>query len=284
MVTPKDLIPSAEKATKAIVKYLKQQNEEYSVYFSRDIDEFTTNVRDLFSNGEYEYVIVGNDETLHSFINCFKDLAKIKFGIIPIGDKCDFAKFLKLESHPVRAIQRIVERKIENVDYLQVNDKRVLNNVLIGASVETEIAFAQYKIKNAISKRVAEINHGQKFNGIELTLDIKNEKKISENFFELIIANGGLSDGKSVSPLSNMCDGLFNVNYSLASNPKEKKDFTKELNSGKHVYNEGVAQLWTNNLKVTNSDKKIKALVDGVFTVFEDIVVTMVEAGLKIYM
>jgi len=283
LVAPIKSIARAEHVTRAIVKYLKEQNIEYSVYFSLDLDDMMKNVHELHNNGEFEYVIVGDDSMLNKFVNCFKDLTKIKFGIVPVGKKCDFAHFLGVETKPVKAIQKILNKNIELVDYLEVNGERVLNNVVIGSSVETEIAYEQYKLKNVFSKKFAEINHGQKYGGIELGLRIKNEKNINENIFELIVANGGLSDGKSVSPLSNMSDGLFNVNYSLASDPKEKKQFVKEMNDGKHIYNDGVSQIWTDNLKITNQDKKIKALVDGVYVCYEDINISIVEGGLKIY-
>ncbi len=283
IVSPKANLPKAEKVTKTIVKYLKQQKEEYAVYFSLDLDDLNKNVKDIQSSGEVEYILVGNDETLNSFVNCFKDLTKIKFGIIPVGDGCDFADFLGLENNPTKAIQKILERKIGKVDYLQANDKRVLNNIIIGSSVETAVAYEQYKIKNSISRKIAEVNYGNKFEGVELSLAIKNDTEIKENVFELIIANGGLSNGRSVSPLSNMSDGLFNVNYSTADEPKEKKNFTKELNHGRHIYDEGVHQIWTDNLKVSHQDKNIKALVDGVYTTFEEINISIVEAGLRIY-
>lgn len=283
LVAPGSEISKAEHITKSVVKYLKEQKAEYSVYFSLNYDSLVADIEELRNNGEFEFVIVGDDEAVNRFVNCFKDLSKIKFGIIPAGAKVDFARSLNLEFNPIRAIKSILERKIHDVDYLQLNGKRVLNGIVIGASVETAIAYEQYKLKNFISKKFAEMNHGEKFSGIDLTLSIKNENPIQENIFELIVANGMYSDGKLVSPLSNLSDGLFNVSFSSTNNDKEKRHFVKDEKNGKHIYDEDLSQIWTNNLKIANEDKKIKALVDGEYATFEDMNITIVEGGLKIY-
>ena len=69
--------------------------------------------------------------------------------------------------------------------------------------------------------------------------------------FELVVANGGFCKGKPVSPLSNLQDGLINVNYSVISNKSEKRKYIKMFNKGDHIHNEDTHQLWTNSLKIT---------------------------------
>ena len=283
LVAPSDKIAKAEKVAKAVVKYLKEQKVEYSVYFSLNYDSLVSDINELRDNGEFEFVVVGDDETINKFVNCFKDLSKIKFGIVPAGKSVDFAKSLNLEFNPNRAIKNILDKKIYNIDYLELNGRRVLNAIVIGASVETAIAYEQYKLKNFFSKKFAEMSHGEKFNGVDLRLTMKNEPPIDACMFELIIANGSYSDGKQVSPLSNLSDGLFNVSYSSAIDNKEKREFVHDEKNGKHIYNDDLVQIWTNNVKIFNEDKRIKALVDGEYGTFEEMNISLVENGLKIY-
>ena len=108
----------------------------------------------------------------------------------------------------------------------------------------------------------------------------KNKK---ETVFDLVVANGGLSKGKPVSPLSNVQDGLFNLNYSNTSNKEDKKKFAKMFKKGTHIYDDDTKQYWLSNLKITNPDKKIKALVDGKVCNFEQINISILEKGLKLY-
>ena len=104
-----------------------------------------------------------------------------------------------------------------------------------------------------------------------------------ETVFELVVANGGNSKGKPVSPLSNMQDGLFNLTYSVVSNKAGKRKYIKMFNKGEHIYYEDTKQYWLSNLKITNPEKKIKALIDGKIYNLEQLNISMLENGLKIY-
>lgn len=286
IVAPKDYNSRAENNTKKVVKYLKTQKVEYSVYFSRSLDNLKDNVKHLISLGETEFIIVGDDLIINSVITCFKDLSKIKLGIVPTSKKDDFSSYLGINVSPIQAIKTILNKNLESVDLLLINDTIALNSIIIGSSVEIFSAYSQYKLKNFISEKIATLKHGNSFAGIELILESKNSKtnkSKKENIFELIVANGGHSQGKAVSPLANMQDGLFNLTYTTASHKASKKKFLKLLNKGNHIYDEDSKQSWLTNLKITNPDKKIKTLIDGQIFNFEELNISIIENGLKIY-
>lgn len=282
IVAPYDHNSQGEKHTKRVVKYLKSENVEYSVYFSQSFDSIKENMKHLISIGETDFVIVGDDVVLNTAISVVKDLNKIKIGIIPTSKNDDFASSLEINTNPIQAIKDILTKNVANVDLLLVNDMIVLNTVVIGASVEVFHMFSQFKIKNFISEKIATIKYGNTYNGVELTIDNKGKHK-KEHIFELVVANGGFCKGKPVSPLSNLQDGLFNVNYSVVSNKAEKRKYIKMFNKGDHIHNEDTRQLWTNSLKITNPDKKIKAIVDGKIHNLEELNISIIEKGLKFY-
>lgn len=283
IVAPNQHSARAEKHTKKIVKYLKQQKEEYSVYFSANIDDIAKNTEELISFGESEFVIVGDDEIINKFINSISDISKIKLGIIPIGKKDDFSAFLEYNSNPVQAIKNILKREISNIDFLIVNNKRVINNVIVGASVEAYEKFRQYKVKNKISEKYAISKYASKFEGIELAISTKNNKVKPENVFELIVANGGKSKGRDVSPLANVKDGLINLSYVLASNKKDNAKHINLFKKGNHIYSADTKQFWVNNVKISNPSNHIKALIDGEIETVEYLNIQIVENGLKVY-
>ena len=279
---PKEHNSKAEKYAKKIVKYLKSEQVEYSVYFSLTFDQVKNDVKQLLSFGESEFVVIGDDVMISTVISCVKDLNKVKIGIVPTSKNDDFASYLKINSNPIQAIKDIMLKNIENVDLMIVNDMTVLNNIIIGASVEVFHVYNQYKMKNFITEKFATAKYGNGFAGIDLVLDNKSKSK-KESVFELVIANGGLSKGKPVSPLSNLQDGLFNVNYTLASNKSNGKKYIKKFNKGNHIYDENTKQYWLKTLKITNPEKKIKALIDGKIHNLEELNVSIIENGLKIY-
>lgn len=282
VVAPNSHNPKAEKCAKKIVKYLKSQQVEYSVYFSQALDDIKDNVSELFNNGETEFVVVGDDVIVNAVISGVKDLGKVKIGIVPTGKKDDFASYLNLSANPIQAIKDILLKNVEKIDLLDVNGNTVINNVVVGASVEAFHMFSQYQIKNIISEKYALRKYGNTFGGIELTFEDKN-KPVKENVFELVIANGGFSLTKPVSPLSNMQDGLFNMNYTIVHSGSDNKKYIKKFNKGDHIYDDDTKQSWLTHVKISSPDKKIKALVDGKICNFEEIEVSILENALKLY-
>ena len=240
------------------------------------LEDITANVNELTMFGETEFVVIGNDVALNQFINSFKDLNKIKLGIIPTSGKDDFARYLELETSPILAIKEILKKKVQEIDFLLVNDQKVINNVIIGASVEIFEQYSQYSWQSFITEIMAEMKTKSKFSGIELTLQSKNNRARKENVYELVVANGGYSKGKRISPLSNVSDGLFNLIYSNANDKKTNIKAYNAYESGEHIYNENVKQFWLNNIKITNEAwPKIEAvktkLNDDVYLVEQDV-------------
>ena len=282
IVVPNTYNPIGERLAKKIVKYLKNEQVEYSVYFSQSFDDAKENVKQLISFGESEFVVVGDDVMISTVIGCFKDLNKVKLGIVPTSKNDDFARYLHISSNPIQAVKDILQNNLVLVDLLIVNDMPVLNNVVIGASVEAFHAYSQYKMQNIFSEKYAMEKYGKSFSGVDLIFDGKAKSK-KETVFELVVANGGYSKGKPVSPLSNVQDGLFNVNYTTISTKQQKSHFIKTFNKGEHIYNENIKQLWLKTLKISNPENKIKALIDGKIHNLEALEISILEGGLKIY-
>ena len=279
----KKLDNKAESYAKRIVKYLKAEKVEYSVYFSMSLDDVTANVNELTLLGETEFVVVGGDVVLNQFINSFKDLNKVKLGIIPTSHNDDFAKYLGLETSPILAIKQILKKNIETVDFMLVNDRKVLNNVIIGASVEIFEQFNQFGWQSFITETIAKFKTKNKFKGVELSISSKNQKAKTENVYELVVANGGYSKGKKVSPLSNVSDGLFNLIYTKSDTNKANNKALKQYEDGEHIYDESLKQYWLDNLKISSPNNKIKALIDGRIFNFEKLEIVIIEKGLKVY-
>lgn len=283
-VAPYEQNSNAENYTKRIVKHLKQENVEYSVYFLRAISDVEKYVEELSSNGETEFVVVGDDVILNQFINCFKDLSKIKLGIIPTSKRDDFASTVGISHNPIQAIKDILTKHIEPVDYLLVNNKKVLGSVVIGASTEIYEIYSGYKVQNALTKKFATLKYANRFEGIDLAFSTgKTNKTKTEQVYELCVANAGISKGREISPLSNVSDGLFNFNYVILPEREMRKKYLSLFKKGNQIYDENTKQQWLSEIRITNPDKRIKALVDGTLATYEELNISIVEKGLKLY-
>lgn len=282
MVAPSCYSKRAEKIAKKIVHFLKTENKEYSVFFFVNLHEFNSTAKELTEQLETEFAIIGDDFIIGNFLNNVKDIAKIKLGIIPIGED-DFAKYLGLNENPIQATKAILNNKPEPVDYLIMNNTVVLNNIVIGASVELFEIYNKFKIKNYITKKVASLRYANKFEEFEIVIDTKTGKPKKEMIYELSIANGGLLNGKHLNPLANVKDGLFNISYSTNLEPNKRKSYILQFNSGDQIYNENTRQIWQNSVSIKRLDGKIKVMADGNITTCDELNVSIVEAGLKIY-
>lgn len=283
LVTPVANNKNGERYTKKVVKYLKSEKVEFSVYFSESFDALKNNASTLTQSGETDFVLIGDDTSISEFINSVKDISKLRLALIPTNKRDDYASYLKLETNPVLAIKNVLKGEIEHVDVLVMNDIKVVNNIIIGSSVMLAEIYNQYKMRNKLSNLYAFMRYGNKFDGIDLKCEIKNQKTIVDNVFELSIANGGNSKGKPVSPLANVSDGLFNFNYISTPQPENRKRYLRSFKKGEQIYNEQTKQMWLNNIKITNPDNKIKVMADGKIMTVEEINVVVLEKALKIF-
>lgn len=282
IASPTNIDKNAESFTKKIVKFLKAEGKEYSAYFSQTMDAFKQNVVDLTNMNETEFVLIGGDYALNVFLNSCKDIAKIKLGIVPTSAHDDFAKYLHLNTNPIDAIKEILTGEIHPIDYLIANETVVANNILIGASAEIASAYDNSNV-NPLTKKINEWRFAPQYEGVQLQLDFKTGKPKRENVFELSVANGGLAKGKQISPLANVKDGLFNLNYVATLGEKERKKYYGEYSSGKQTYNEKTKQHWLKSVQITGTEGPFKAVLDGQVKTFESVNIILVENGLKLF-
>ena len=283
MVAPSNYSKVSEKIAKKIVRFLKTENKEYSVYFFVNIDDFNATTKELTEQMETEFAIVGDDFVLSNFVNNVKDISKIKMGIISLGGNDDFANYIEIEQNPIAAIKTILNNKPEPIDYLILNDKIVLNNIIVGASVELYEIWNQYKVKNVLTKKLASLKHASKCGDVELIIDTKTSKPKKEMVYELSISNGGLLNGKHLNALANVKDGLFNLSYSSNLDEGKRKAYMLQFNSGDQIYNENTKQLWLGNVSVKRPEGELKVYADKQLYNLEEMNVSVIEAGLKIF-
>ena len=283
IVAPKSHNKKAERYAKSVTGYLKHSEEEYAVYFSLDLEDMKENIKYLLGLGESEYVVIGDDKIINIFVNTVKDLSKIKLGIIPTSKYDDFSSYLGINPNPILAIKDILNRKVQSVDILICNDTRVINNVVIGASVDIYEAYNNYKYKNSLTEKYASVKYTKEYLSKNLKIDVKDSKTRSDDIFELVIANGGYSKGKKLSPLSNLGDGLFNLVYVKDVNRKISTKSIKTIFKGNHIYQDNTVQLWGSEAKISSEGQNIKAMLDGEIYELEKIEILVNEGALKIY-
>ena len=272
----------AKKNIKKVTKYLKKEKVPYLVYFlekENDLEEFVNSICEAEEN---EFVIVGGDGTIHKFINCVPNLNKINFGIIPSGKHNDFAKILKIEFNPIKAIQNILNNHIENFDYIKCNDINVCNCVAFGLIESTKFDIVNEGKKN--SPGVFDyLKNLKTFEPLQINFfgEEVNEKNILIK--QCYICNGSNKGASYVSPLSNPQDGLCNIIcVTKKANNGLIRDYM-QIKKGSHIYHNENKIYWANGFNLTSSKVPIKAEIDGELYDFEELSIKVIEGGLRIY-
>lgn len=273
----------ASRAIKKVAKYLKSQNVEFLVFFSECADDINTITTKLCKEGERDFIIVGGDGTLNSFVNGLTDPSKTNFGIIPAGKHNHFARYLGIPKNPLNAIKNILEHPAIKVDYLKCNQHRALNLVSCGAIEMAEREFLNQDKNSKLSRKAILKNTLKTFDGIPFSIESDNLNQKNKKYTSCAVCNGGFyGDNIYVSPLSNMHDGLANVvTIDYTENKNVKKDYaiTKQ---GKHIYKKPNSNSWSTFVNI-KSKQPFSAMLDGEVYEFNELEINVIAKGLNIY-
>ena len=90
-------------------KRLEEKSVPYQVFFTKYQGHATQIARTLTQEKDCRSLIVlGGDGTLNEAVNGIADLARVTLGYIPIGSSNDFARSLRLEQDPLKALEKIL--------------------------------------------------------------------------------------------------------------------------------------------------------------------------------
>ena len=97
------------RAWKLIEHRLEEKSVPYQVFFTKYQGHATQIARTLTQEKDCRSLIVlGGDGTLNEAVNGIADLARVTLGYIPIGSSNDFARSLRLEQDPLKALEKIL--------------------------------------------------------------------------------------------------------------------------------------------------------------------------------
>lgn len=109
IVNPQSKSGRGIKVWHTVEALLRKEHIPHRPFFTQDAESTVKLVRRLcMQNHPTTIVAVGGDGTVNDVVNGLTDFSHITFGYIPTGSGNDFARGLKLESDPVKALYRIL--------------------------------------------------------------------------------------------------------------------------------------------------------------------------------
>ena len=201
----------SKRALKKVENYLKENKIPYLVHFTEYAGHATVLAGELTKAGEREIIAFGGDGTMHEVFNGLEDPSKVHFGIIPAGTGNDFAGFVGLPLHPVKAIETIVKGEAKPADYILCGGVRSLNSVGVGIDVDVLQRCQGSSIPGKLRywKCLLDALHNFKGYHFKATADGKTK---DYHAFLAVLCNGGMfGGGFRICPSADVADGRLNL-------------------------------------------------------------------------
>ena len=199
----------------------KQNNLNYSVYFTKGPGDAEGATRQFIREGWRAFVVVGGDGTISEVINGFYEgenliNKELSLGIIPSGSANDFALNLGIPLDTTKSCMRIVRGKIREVDLIQVECGHIrrLCQMDTGLGLSSEVLERRHQ-KSQIMKGL----HMYPILTLKTILNYKNKavrdvvdnETLDINTTLFVISNGMYYLGIKFRPEAKMNDNLFEV-------------------------------------------------------------------------
>jgi len=254
----KDIIP-------IIKNKFKSTDHKYIITQTKDIDDARL-ITMKYLKQDYEIIVaIGGDGTVREVASGIKEMNKGILGIIPMGTGNDLARTLNLPLSPSKALDRILDYNIKNINIANVEENKFLNVASIGFDAEivknTKIFKGLFKGKLAYTLGVLRTLFIFKPKSVTIKY---NDIEKNEKILLVAVANGNYyGGGMMISPNSNIDDNQLDICI-IKNISKIKLLFLfPSVYNGKHgKYKKYVEFISVNSLKI-HSKEKIFLNIDG---------------------
>lgn len=218
----------------------------------------------------YDHLFVaGGDGTLNEVINGVARvpgaLARITFGLLPLGTGNDFARALGVPEDLSGALDIVAEARVAEVDLGRLGD-RAFVNVSAGGFVADVSDAVDPKLKSFAGKLAyliggagALLDHEPV--ELEVTVDDAAPRVVSTSLFA--VCNSRLvGGGRLIAPHAMVDDGLLDVCFVKAMKTFELAGLLSEIARGVHVEDDRVAYFRAKRLSLVSA-RPFKVNTDG---------------------
>lgn len=186
----------------------------FEIHGTRYTGHATEMTREL-TREKVDLLCLGGDGTLHEVLNGIVDFENVRLGVLPCGTGNDFAKAAGIPANDVeKALNIVLTQPASFVDFIALNDLRVMNVTGMGIDVEVLERAARGKIlKGRLQYYKSLIVSLFKFKWHHFGIRLDDETEI-RNHSAMITAvcNGNyIGGGMKISPKSDIRDGKLDV-------------------------------------------------------------------------
>ena len=171
-------------------------------------------VREL-SREKADLLCLGGDGTLHEVLNGIENFDNVRLGLLPCGTGNDFAKAAGIPTNDVeKAMDIVLNQPASFVDFIALNDLRVMNVTGMGIDVEVLERAARGKIlkgKMQYYKSLIVSLFKFRWNHYRIRLDDEPEAREHSAMITAVCNGNYIGGGMNISPKSDIRDGKLDV-------------------------------------------------------------------------
>jgi diacylglycerol kinase (ATP) len=155
-------------------------------------------------------VAVGGDGTLNEVGGILKG-TNVQMGIVPIGSGNGLARHLKIPLNPIKAIQKVFEGNVFEIDTCMLNEFPFLCTAGVGFDAQVAYDFSQKKTRGFLIYILSSIQTFFGYKGIDCQI-VNDSIERKENAFAITFANASqYGNDAVVAPESSIDDGLIDM-------------------------------------------------------------------------
>lgn len=202
---------NASKNLRKVEEMLHVRGREYQLHETEQARDGERIARELTEKGEYEFIVLGGDGTLHEVLNGMVDPTLCRLGIIPSGTGNDFAERLALPKKAEKAMEIILDGEAKVTDYLQVGEVRCMNVAGLGMDVDVLERCQRGKMKGKLKYLVSLVKSLFAFKGYPIAVERGTHVERRDALIAVACNGSQIGGGIRICPDAVVDDGKISV-------------------------------------------------------------------------
>lgn len=201
----------SNKNLRKVEEILQARGREYQLHETAHARDGERIARELTEKGEYEFIVLGGDGTLHEVLNGMVDPTLCRLGIIPSGTGNDFAERLALPKQAEKAMEIILDGEAKVTDYLQVGEVRCMNVAGLGMDVDVLERCQRGKMKGKLKYLVSLVKSLFAFKGYPIAVERGGKMERRDALIAVACNGSQIGGGIRICPDAVVDDGKISV-------------------------------------------------------------------------
>jgi diacylglycerol kinase (ATP) len=211
IINPKSGVYDKSHIVGIIESYIDSNKYDYEVLWTKYSGHGYRLAKEAIADGTKIVCAVGGDGSVHNVASGLVG-SEVVLGIVPIGSGNGLARHLEIPTDVKAAVITLNQMKIRDIDVGKVNNKYFFNVAGFGFDGKIAKLFAKSTKRGMMKYAQLVLREFMSSKPQNFSVELDNGTRISDSALMISMANASeFGNGFSISPLSNMHDGMLEL-------------------------------------------------------------------------